>query len=301
MRQGSVGLMGEAGPLVYLAGGLGNQIFMLAAGWAVAKRFQSPLFVDCSFYEAKGFRKPEIMQLPTGAIDVSSVSPLGSQRLPNGRVVPYPRSIDLLKRPVVFDFLGPEVVSCLTKKSSKRTMVGYFQSFDFFREVAQDIISWFEIPVLGGAWSDLTGQEKSSGFVCIHIRRGDLVGGRKTSKNLVPMSYFAKAINQLPDDLKNMPLVVFTDSKDFVQREWESHDVLRTYPFEFFDDSDLGSPAVLRAMSQAQSFILSFSTFSFWAYWLAVNQRGKKISAFAPEASRRLWSEAKSGVEPVFL
>ena len=291
----------ERGPLVYLAGGLGNQIFMLASGWALAKKHGTPLFVDTSFYSAKRFRAPEILLCPTPAINLGQHSPWQSQRFPGGRVIPYPRNVLAVQRPPLFDMSARRTAVSLARSGPNRTLIGYFQSFRFFPGLDADIAAWLRGYVHPGGERNVTRKLHSGPFVCLHIRRGDLLSGLRRSKYEAPLDYFAEAISRLPAKAKGLPLVIFTDSRDSVRREIQAHEVLSDLPFQYFDDTGMSSLEVLVSMSEAQHFVLSSSTFGFWACWLAHVNEQSEITVFSPAVSRRFWDDVIVGFSPAFI
>ena len=274
---------------------------MVGAGLRVAKKYGTALFLDTSFFNAKRFRSAEILECPTGAISLGSSSPWGSLRLPNGRVVPYPRSVQVLNRLPLIQHPAVSPAALLAPKSPNRTLIGYFQSLRFLEGVEDDIVNWFSRPARK-EWQ-LTSNSNGSRvpFVCIHVRRGDLSRGASNVEHIASLDYFASAISQLPREAGQSRLIIFTDSKESVKIDFESHKILRKYRFEFFEDSGMSSPEVLQAMSHASHFVMSSSTFGFWALWLAKKQRDGEILAFAPRGSRGFWHRFDADFVPIWV
>ena len=290
----------EDGPIVYLAGGLGNQIFMLASGFWLAKKHGTELFVDTSFYSAKKFRAPEILQSHRVS-NVGPDSPWQSLRLAQGRVIPWPRSVLALRRPPLFDLRARLTEVALKKAGPNRTLIGYFQSFRFFEGAESDIASWLNATTSTYSQPSTLRNLEIRPFVCIHIRRGDLVSGTRLSPQAATINYFSRAIAMLPERARALPLVVFTDSRDIVEREIQNHEVLRALDLEYFDDSGMTSNEVLLAMSKADHFVLSSSTFGFWACWLAHFSRSRNICVISPKNSLSFWNRVDSGIQPMFI
>lgn len=115
----------------------------------------------------------------------------------------------------------------------------------------------------------------SSGSVCVSIRRGDFLSPKyKKSFNVCSEEYFVKAMNALHDEIPECKFFIFSDDVD---------DVKRNFHFPFDVTYERGGDPVwekLRLMYSCKHFIISNSTFSWWAQYLGRNEN--KI-VYAPD------------------
>ena len=287
--------------IVYLAGGLGNQIFMLASGWNLAKKNGVPLLVDTSFYVAKKFRGPDLLLASTPAYSLGSESPWGSARLPGGRVLPYPRRLSAARYPPLIDFSLRSTQKELNCTQPSRTLVGYFQSFRFFREVEEDIAVWLNNATFPASSPGRREALTENSFVAIHLRRGDLVNPGPGKKIFPSLDYFLDALALLPPEAQSLPLVVFSDSPHLVRTEIGLHPVFNQLVIDYFEDNELSSVETLVTMSKAQHFILGSSTFGFWAAWLGQLRCPDTTIIFSPESARSFWNRTDTKIEPHYV
>lgn len=114
----------------------------------------------------------------------------------------------------------------------------------------------------------------NSESVCITIRRGDYVENKDIAKSLYICTpkYFDKALEEMKKLVPNMKLFVFSDDV-----EWCKNNM--NFPKGTMYES--GNDPVyekLRLMYSCKHFILSNSTFSWWAEYLSTNKNKKVIA-----------------------
>lgn len=112
--------------------------------------------------------------------------------------------------------------------------------------------------------------------VCISIRRGDYVTNPELNHrfNICDKSYFEKGIYEIKSKVTNPTLIFFSDDIEWCRKNFEGKIGVPAY-FESGRD-DLSEK--LRLMSTCKHFIISNSTFSWWAQWLATNEKKIVIS-----------------------
>ena len=109
---------------------------------------------------------------------------------------------------------------------------------------------------------------EDSNSICISIRRGDFVTDSEISKrNLVcDSNYFYRAIDEMNKRVKNPRYVVFSDDV-----EWCKNNI--DFPKDtIYEDGTDPIWEKLRLMYSCKHFIISNSTFSWWAQYLSRNK-----------------------------
>jgi hypothetical protein len=168
---------------VNIAGGLGNQIFMIAAGYAYAKRYGKKLIINDfnwsatqgnppSTYKSTIFKNFEFGRIQTNATHIT-------EKRENYDELPY---VD-----------GDVALS------------GYFQSLKYFEDCKDEFIDLLELPNI----SPITDK------VAFHIRRGDYLRYAHIH-HVCDSKYFENQFMRF--DPKNVD--VFTDSSEYVRNEF---------------------------------------------------------------------------------
>jgi hypothetical protein len=168
---------------VSLAGGLGNQLFQVAAGYAYAKKYDKNLVLDISKWTAHQGRSPDqylnniFSNFKYSTYHIGSVESIHEKRF---NYDPLP-------------FINGDV--CLH---------GYFQSLKYFEEYKDEFIELLNLPDV-----------KVEGNLAVHIRRGDYL--QFSNIHLVcDKNYFLHNISKFPDSKVN----IFTDSPEYVKDEF---------------------------------------------------------------------------------
>lgn len=169
------------------------------------------------------------------------------------------------------------------KKSSKKNKfsLGFMESpkyFDDIRDLLLDEFTPIEPP--SKANNNLYKEIKNSNSVCISIRRGDYLSDRfKASALVCDGEYFDQAIELAKKKIKDARFVVFSDDIDWVKKNMNFPEGTL---YESGKDS-LGEK--IRLMYSCKHFVISNSSFSWWAQYLSRNE--KKI-VIAPSIWRKV-------------
>lgn len=249
------------GVTVELRGGLGNQLFGWAAGFATATRLALPLRCDSSqIGRRRGHSTRRRFELGYFGISEfrteSSISSLS--RI--GRI------------PLRGEPLGPVFVESSFEYDPKFSQIsgatrlkGYFQSFKYFVEVEPIV----RTKLLGGKIKNPHVAELSeilgSNWTAVHVRRGDY---SKLPDVYVQLSrdYYERALDQVAQSRGAGPVVVFSDSPEEARTIVPSADFMP--PPEIFDDAG----DLLTLMSQSSALVGANSTLSWWAGFMGKRQ-----------------------------
>ncbi len=175
---------------VRVCGGLGNQIFQIANGYAYSKRFGKNLIVDCSTWNASQGTNIEVYK-------------------------------DTLFKNFEFGHINENVVTIQEQRfnydelpniDGSVCLSGYFQSLKYFEDYKDEFISLLQLPDI-----DLSAIEFPS--VGIHIRRGDYLLYQNIYQRC-DKEYFRPFF----EIFKNQPVYVYTDSPDMVLEEFSEFD-----------------------------------------------------------------------------
>lgn len=228
---------------VQLIGGLCNQLFQVAAGYAHCRRNNlqlcisktteyRPVYWDTWLYRFLGHT---------------------SEPITNGPVW----------REIVFHYTP------IT--SNSRYLYGFFQSSKYFSDVIDEIRSLFTIPDsikynIKQLYSNILTEEFQKNAIVIHVRRGDyLHGGNLIKHGILTEKYYDDAVAKIRSLNPTGPLLVFSDDLPWC----------RTQPYfsgaQFIDEPH--DVKALWLMSQFCDYIMSNSTFSWWAVWLGSRWR----------------------------
>lgn len=110
--------------------------------------------------------------------------------------------------------------------------------------------------------------------VCISIRRGDIVEKKELASQMYVCNklYFNKALNYLKKLDINFQYIVFSDDIEWVKENMKFPDGT------LFEDGTDPVWEKLRLMYSCKHFIISNSTFSWWAQYLSKNENKIVIS-----------------------
>jgi hypothetical protein len=120
---------------------------------------------------------------------------------------------------------------------------------------------------------------KKENSVCLSIRRGDFLNAQFKDRHFITdESYYKKAIVEIKANIGTPTFLVFSDDMDYAKSFFEAEDNI------IFEDGTDDIAEKIRIMSMCQHFIISNSTFSYWAMYLG--QAENKI-VVAPSVWKR--------------
>lgn len=161
-----------------------------------------------------------------------------------------------------------------------KILIGYFQSPQYFSDI-DDIIKKEFVPIHKRIPDNALLYEliHSTESVCVSIRRGDFLSeGEIDSVYICDEKYFSDAVEKISEIVLNPVFFVFSDDIVWVKENM-------TFPQTTYYESG-NDPAweKLRLMSCCKHFIISNSTFSWWAQHLSQYPQKKVI---APQRWRK--------------
>ena len=155
----------------------------------------------------------------------------------------------------------------LCKKKNK-LFYGDFESKDYFDFIREDLIKDFtpkHEPLKQNEELYRIANDKNS--VCISIRRGDFITDSEIAKKhlVCTEKYYYDAVKLMEKKLKNPKFIIFSDDVDWCKKNMD-------FPKDSVYETD-NNPVweKLRLMYSCNNFIISNSTFSWWAQYLSRN------------------------------
>lgn len=271
------------GICAYVAGGLGNQLFILAAAWEQSNRLQCPLYLDTSFHSVAGVRPFELDGLKSPGL-VLNHSPWRSVRLSKDRVIPVPRLTRPVRRSVFLERDSSRYDASINAIRPGTTLFGYFQSPLYFESIRNEMRTLILEAPETPAESELLQKVASDKRVTVHLRRGDYLKPGLGEQLIASNGYALRARSLLRKLGETHSLRVFSDSPDLVKEELRD----AGGDIEFFDDGGVLTPInTIKAMSSGEAFVMSNSSFSWWGAWLMQETRGPETIVISP----RPWNE----------
>ncbi len=254
-----------------LQGGLGNQLFILAAGLEQAERLSVPLIVDDSLYVETYGRKQEVSDLQLGA----NVSFLSTQ--------PAPRGLDLksqIKLGNRFAEKSFRFDKGIFQIKSRTNIEGYFQSYKYFPSISGKLLSSLRSIKYSPDVEEIIRHLSSKEFIAVHVRRGDYASNPSTQAfhGLTSSMFFQRslALSQLVSKINRV--LVFSDSPEVAMSVLPKdlglkYEIVPNYLSNF---------GTLELMSRGSSIVMSNSSFSWWAAWLSSNSGTTTHPVIAP-------------------
>lgn len=235
--------------VVELQGGLGNQLFGWAAGYALSKKLNCELVLDTSKLYQRGY------QLRAFEFGDNTRILKGSEALTTNLVK--------LSRRNVFRESGFHFNPEFSALSEPVVLCGYFQSWRYHRGAKYEIYSMArKLSVESCALTDLRNRLDLKNLIAVHVRRGDYKE-LEDFHGTIKSDYYFQALRRIKDlTRENRKYVVFSDEP--IEAEKVVPDAVA-----YIGPDTLPSPAEnMILMSEFQSLIGANSSFSLWAAML---------------------------------
>jgi len=215
---------------VKLVGGLGNQLFQVAAGYSYSKKYDTEFYIDSSTWVGgQGRNGYEYKDTIFKNFKFSN---------------DYPRSVILYQEPK-FNF---SEIGRLKMERYSLCLNGYFQSIKYFEDYQDEFKKKLTLAKVDTSFI----KEKNVAF---HIRRGDYLY-YKDIHHICDTNYFNKCFEMF----EGYQINVFTDSPNYVLEEFKDKD------FNLIKTRSELNDLILIGMHD--NVVCSNSTFSWWGSFL---------------------------------
>jgi hypothetical protein len=268
-----------------LISGLGNQMFQYAAGLALAKRNNTELYIDNSWFN----------------LDIEKQTPR------NYGMTPFRIDAQIADEALIRKFIKAENTGLFSRISNKLDSMqpyylrkvyvephfqydpnfqkannntylsGYWQSEKYFKDIEHDVRASFR---LKNELSELNVKLKNEISNCmaisLHVRRTDMVNNPEVIKThgACTLDYYLAAVNQISIGLEAPKFFIFSDDPT-----WCKENLHINFPVTYIDHNH-GDDAYLdmHLMSQCKHHIIANSSFSWWGAWLNSNTDKRVIA-----------------------
>lgn len=249
-----------------LNGGLGNQLFEYACARNLQINNRDSLYLDIEGFK----RSPRNFSLSnfilSEEVDVLPIKESSSLLFwLSFSKVNKKLAFNLGKLFNIFLWKSPVYLPLALRKTKNKKiyLYGYWQSIKYFKEnekiIQKELRVKTEIPA---TCSDLLSEINMSNSICVHIRRGDYVS---CGLLLCNEEYYNRGINYIFDKHPDSNVLIFSDDI-----EWVKLNMKFEHPVTYVEE-DLPDYETLRLMYFCKHFVISNSSFSWWASYLSEN------------------------------
>ncbi len=238
--------------IIEISGGLGNQLFQLAAAKNLNVQGHE-VFIDSIYNEISAYRVTEINEFATSlripVVERSSFS-ANFLRIP----IVKRMYISKLRKKTIYENInfGKPIIP---RSKLNFRLFGYWQNIGLANEIRDSLSELLESPPIEG--------------IALHIRRGDYLSEQHSLHGALDGSYYLKALAKLSQKRNDKKIVIFTDSPEIVkQEEWVQ--LLNSSKVSF--NKSIEPWETLREMARYSAIVSSNSTFSWWAAFIGENK-----------------------------
>ena len=261
--------------IVFLRGGLGNQMFQYAAGRSLALTTNQSLMLDLNdFYDYKLHQGFELSRVFNVSAESASANALNE--LLGWRVNHLARRV--LRRSQFAWLRGQKFVvephfnywPDFFNLTGDCYLYGYWQSERYFKPFESVIRRDFTFrEPLTDRNLELAAAIALGQSVSLHVRRGDYVSDVKTGQvmDVCSLEYYRKAISYISERIERPVFYVFSD--DMV---WVRQNLNVSFPCVYVEHNRLAeSYRDMQLMSLCRHHVIANSSFSWWGAWLNSN------------------------------
>lgn len=163
-------------------------------------------------------------------------------------------------------------------KRRDKYVFGFFQNFKYVNSVGDALRSELMVKTAPSDVNKAMIKDISkTTSVCVHIRRGDYLNARWKHLQICDYNYYNNAITKVLEHVFHPVFYIFSNTHRDLKWIAENYHFGQVYPDTGRPIEiryvDLSNPDYeeLRLMYSCQHFIISNSTFSWWAAWLSPN------------------------------
>lgn len=275
--------------IVYIMGGIGNQLYQYAAGRRLAHKLNTELKLDTTFYDNDNLR-PYALNLFNIKESIAT-----HEEIECIKKISTPKKIGIEGDPEQF---MPEVL----RYPNDVWLHGYWGHEKYFADISNILRKEFTLKQTlssnAKSWKEKILASECS--VSLHFRHGDFayspINSAYSNFSILPLDYYYECIQSLQNDYKNLTLFVFSDNLN-----WVKENLHVDLPTEFVEGEDLKDVEELYLMSLCKHNITANSTFSWWGAWLNQNPSKKVFRPIPSVDSAKVESQPSPKKKNTFL
>ena len=268
---------------VNLRGNLGNQMFEYAFARSLQDKYGQKICIN--YYEMEKEHKEYTCLLENFKLNNNIVFE-SRKKLPyfanSQNLIPrilrksFPKiTFNIFKIFGIFIWLGNEFIDIPLKNHKNFYIDGYFQSEKYFKNISSIIKKEFSLKNNSKLLStELFNNIANNEVTCITVRRGDYVTNKKFRDifYVCDEDYFKKSLDYIKKEKWNNCFMLCSNDVQWVKDNFEFNGIC------FEQSNELNSVENLIIMSKCTNFIISNSTYSWWAQYLC-DKNDKKVIA----------------------
>ena len=245
----------------FMAGGIGNQLFILSAGTYYSLQNKENVIFDFSRYDHG---------IPPHGSDIRLLSPdLVFQYRPfrNLVIAGLEKISDRISHALFPTYTSPGVGydPALETHVLEDMIFGYFQTYKYLENPkVRDVIDSLFLGSVSEWFKKCSSEMLEFPTISVHIRRGDYMKV-KDSFGVLSGNYYNSAINSALENssIKFARVLVFSDDIDAAKQILSQLDV--SLPVQFAEPQEDSPEETLLLMSKSDALVISNSSFSWWA------------------------------------
>jgi len=159
-------------------------------------------------------------------------------------------------------------------KKKEYFLNGSFEAEEYFSDIRAELLNEFTpLNPYCEHNRDLYEIIENKNSVCLSIRHFKLAGEQEQLYNVCSLEYYNVAIEEIKKKIENPYFIIFSDDIDWVKEKFDFQEM--NFAFET-DNNPIWEK--IRLMYSCKHFIISNSTFSWWAQYLSRNDNKVVVS-----------------------
>lgn len=163
------------------------------------------------------------------------------------------------------------------KLKNNEYVEGAFQTWKYFKKYREELINEFKVSIeVDKKNQEILKNIQTDNSVCVHIRRGDYTNSHYAKVlQICNYNYYKRGMDYIASKIENPTFYIFSNSHE--DHEW----IKKNYKFNYnVINVDLNNPDYeeLRLMYSCKHFIISNSTFSWWAQFLSTSENKETVA-----------------------
>ncbi|MFN0032784.1 MAG: alpha-1,2-fucosyltransferase [Flavobacteriales bacterium] len=262
-----------------LAGGLGNQMFQYAFGYAVAMQLNKQLLIDTGLLGSEFTttqhtqRELELqcfgLSLKKSTDEIIKKSENSLLRKITSRFLPFSNS------EVYHEHENFNISEIKGEKNIH--LKGYWQSEDYFKNYRSDLLKMFSPSEnISDRNNEALSYIHTADTASIHIRRGDYITNRAANAyhGVCTVEYYTQAAHMLHEQTGVSQFLIFSD-----EPEWVENNISVPYACNHVTwNAAKQAHWDIYLMKHCKHNIIANSSFSWWGAWLNVHDNKKVIA-----------------------